>query len=257
LAPAGLSCHYARRHEEPLRSPLRLGLRHRKDIEFYRDRLAGCAGPILEPAVGTGRFLIPLLEAGFAIEGFDVSDEMLERCPANCRARGLAPPLHKMRFQDFHYDRRFAAIVVPLSTFELVTDFDEALAALRRFLAQLEPGGRLLLDLESQRGFFDDAGVRSWTTADGDVLTLTDEHTDVDYLAQCAASTMRYEHWRDRHLVDSELELFTLRWWGVREFELALQACGFRDIIMTGSYRPGHAPAREDEVITFEARRGD
>ena len=227
------------------------------DIEFYRARLAGCAGPILEPAVGTGRFLIPMLEAGFAIEGFDASAEMLERCRANCRARGLAPPLHKMRFQDFQYDRRFAAIVVPLSTFELVTDFDEALAVLRRFHAHLEPGGRLLLDLESQRGFFDDAGVRSWTTADGDVLTLTDEHTDVDYLAQCAASTMRYEHWRDGHLVDSELELFTLRWWGVREFELALKACGFRAITMTGSYRPGHPPGREDDVITFEATRAD
>jgi hypothetical protein len=182
---------------------------------------------------------------------------MLERCRANCRARGLAPPLHKMRFQDFRYGHRFAAIVLPLSTFELITDFDESLAVLRRFHAHLEPDGRLLLDLESQRGFFDDAGVRSWTTADGDVLTLTDEHTDIDHLAQCAASDMRYEHWRDGHLVGSELELFTLRWWGVREFELALQETGFRDITMTGSYRPGHPPSREDQVITFEATRAD
>src|SRR5262249_8159369 len=32
------------------------------DIEFYKERLAGCRGPILEPAVGNGRMLIPLLE---------------------------------------------------------------------------------------------------------------------------------------------------------------------------------------------------
>jgi hypothetical protein len=43
----------------------------------------------------------------------------------------------------------------------------------------------------------------------------------------------------------------------VREFELALQATGFHDITMTGSYRPGHAPSREDQVITFEATRAD
>ena len=97
--------------------------------------------------------------------------------------------------------------------------------------------------------------MRSWTTADGDVLTLTDEHTDIDYLAQCATYHLRYEHCSDGHLVDSELELFTLRWWGVHEFELALKATGFRDIAMTGSYRPGHPPARDDQVITFEARR--
>jgi len=227
------------------------------DIEFYRERLAGCAGPILEPAVGTGRFLIPLLEAGFAIEGFDASDEMLERCRANCRARGHAPPLQTMRFQDFHYDRRFAAIVLPVSSFQLIADFDEALAVLRRFHAHLEPGGRLILDLESIGGFFVDSGVRSWTTAEGDVLTLTDEHTDIDYLAQRTVSHLRYEHWRDGHLVDSELELFTMRWWGVREFELALKATGFRDIAMSGGYRPGRPPDRGDRVITFEARRGD
>jgi hypothetical protein len=43
----------------------------------------------------------------------------------------------------------------------------------------------------------------------------------------------------------------------VHEFELALKACGFRAITMTGSYRPGHPPAREDQVITFEATRAD
>src|SRR4029453_7715973 len=76
------------------------------DLEFYRDRLPRCPGPILEPAVGTGRLLIPLLEAGFAVEGFDASDEMLERCRANCRARRLGPPLQRMRFHDFPYARR-------------------------------------------------------------------------------------------------------------------------------------------------------
>ena len=74
------------------------------DIEFLRARLADCRGPILEPAVGTGRVLIPLLEAGLTVAGFDASDEMLERCRANCSARGLSPRLDKMRFEDFAYD---------------------------------------------------------------------------------------------------------------------------------------------------------
>ena len=34
------------------------------DVEFYIDRLAACHGKILEPCVGTGRILIPLLEQG-------------------------------------------------------------------------------------------------------------------------------------------------------------------------------------------------
>lgn len=63
------------------------------DVEFYRDRLADCQGDILEPGVGTGRILIPLLEAGYHVEGFDVSDEMLELCRRNCEKRGLHPNL--------------------------------------------------------------------------------------------------------------------------------------------------------------------
>ena len=38
------------------------------DVEFLLSRLKGCSGPILEPAVGTGRVLIRLLEGGHDVE---------------------------------------------------------------------------------------------------------------------------------------------------------------------------------------------
>ena len=41
------------------------------DVEYYRERLRGSTGLILEPAVGNGRVLIPLLEAGLQVVGFD------------------------------------------------------------------------------------------------------------------------------------------------------------------------------------------
>ncbi|MEX6161653.1 hypothetical protein AB6G16_08265 [Proteus mirabilis] len=41
------------------------------DVEYYQQRLKDVKGKILEPAVGTGRILIPLLQSGFNIEGFD------------------------------------------------------------------------------------------------------------------------------------------------------------------------------------------
>ena len=48
------------------------------DVEFYMDRLESCKGPILEPATGTGRILIPLLEKGLNVDGFDSSKDMLK-----------------------------------------------------------------------------------------------------------------------------------------------------------------------------------
>lgn len=58
------------------------------DVEFYSDRLASCTGNILEPGVGTGRILIPLLEKGLKVDGFDVSEEMLKICRNNCEKEG-------------------------------------------------------------------------------------------------------------------------------------------------------------------------
>ena len=40
---------------------------------FYRDYAMKANGPILEPMCGTGRFLLPLLEEGFNVHGFDAS----------------------------------------------------------------------------------------------------------------------------------------------------------------------------------------
>jgi SAM-dependent methyltransferase len=59
-------------------------------LEYYARQLAGITGRILEPACGTGRVLIPLLEAGLAVEGLDSSPDMLAVCRQPGRDRGRA-----------------------------------------------------------------------------------------------------------------------------------------------------------------------
>jgi len=227
-----------------------------REIDFYRSRLAGCRGPILEPGIGNGRFLIPLLEAGLQVEGFDASEEMLERCRAHCSERGSSPRLKRMRFQDFAYDDRFEAIIIPFGSFQLIGDFDEALSVLGRFHDHLMPGGRLIVDLDPISDFFaNQVRVRSWPTDDGDLITLQAQQVDIDHIAQRKVSHLRYERWRDTRLIETQLELFTLRWWGINEFELALRTAGFGDIVISGSHEHGRAPTREDWMISFEGRR--
>lgn len=225
------------------------------DIEFLRARLADCRGPILEPAVGTGRVLIPLLEAGFTVEGFDASDEMLERCRAHCRQCGFSPHLDNMRFEDFAYDHAFAAIIMPAGSFELIDDFPRAMGVLRRFHAHLVSGGRLIVDLDPVSFFFGGPEEpESWPTGDGGTLTLTEGKSEIDYLHQRTVTPLRYEYWRDGALVESEIEQFALRWWGKDEFMLALEAAGFTDVTVCGDHQIGRPPGMDDRM-TFEARR--
>ena len=70
-------------------------------LEYYTRQLAGVTGRILESATGTGRVLVPLLEAGFAVEGLDSSPEMLAVCRQHCRDRGLDPVLRETDMTAF------------------------------------------------------------------------------------------------------------------------------------------------------------
>jgi len=118
------------------------------DTRFHLERFAGFERPILEPACGSGRTLIPFLQAGLDVTGFDPSLEMLERCRERAAQAGFSPDLSRQRYEDFAYDRRFGAILIPVSSFTLVDDFAVATAVLRRFHDCLEPGGVLVLDLQ-------------------------------------------------------------------------------------------------------------
>lgn len=227
------------------------------DQEYYRQRLEQCRrGPVLEPAVGNGRLLLPLSEAGFPVEGFDASAEMLEYCQDECRKRKLAVSLTQQTFETFAYDKRFAAVIIPAGSFQLITNALSAGAVLKRLYEHLLPDGKLILDLDPIGSFLGSSGsVRSWTTDDGSLLTLTDHRVETDYVAQTTLSHLRYEHWQGGNLMATELDLFKLRWWGVNEFVLALNAAGFADVVVSGNYKHGQAPQKDDDIISFEARR--
>ncbi len=226
------------------------------DLEYYRQRLAGCDGPILEPAVGNGRILIPMLEMGLAIEGFDASQDMLDYCRQECLSRGLLPTLTCQTFEQFSYDRRFAAIIMPAGSFQLITQTASAMAVLMRFRDHLLPGGRLILDIDPIESIVAQASpVRSWAVGGGDLLTMTCHRAEIDYVKQTTLSHLHYQHWRDSTLLSAELDLFHLRWWGVDELAFALREAGFVDVVVSGDYQHGRQPRKGDRIISFEASR--
>src|SRR5690625_2950424 len=76
------------------------------DVEFYSERLADCQSKILELGVGTGRILIPLLERGMDVDGFDVSTEMLNICKTNCDQRRLQANIVEGKMESFSLDEK-------------------------------------------------------------------------------------------------------------------------------------------------------
>lgn len=228
------------------------------DLEYYFSRLNGCSGPVLEPGVGNGRVFIPLLEKGFDIEGFDASEAMLGYCKSECLSRNLSPKLTCQKFNSFSFEKKFEVIIIPAGTFQLITNLSSAMTALRRFYDHLLPGGRLILDVDNMKGLIEASdSVRSWKVSENEMLTLTSGQSEIDYVKQTSLSYLRYEYWKRGKLMESEMDLFALRWWGVNELILALRKVGFTDVITSGGYEYGKVPINSDLIISFEAMRSD
>lgn len=224
------------------------------DVEFYSERLASCKGNILEPGVGTGRILIPLLEKGLKVDGFDVSEEMLKICRKNCEQRGLNPKLFEEKMESFSLDTKYEAIIVPTGTFLLLNRREDSIKALKNFYNHLSNRGRLILDTFLQTEIsIGKISTRTWESNNGDIITLENKVVEVDYINQYTISHNRYEKWGNGELIQTELERFPLRWYGIEEFKMILEEIGFEDIIISADYKYGQYPTNSSQIITFEA----
>ena len=132
--------------------------------------MASCKGKVLEPATGTGRILIPLLEAGFDMEGFYSSIDMLTICCANCEVRGLTPKLFEANMESFNLDFKYDAIILPTGTFLLLNNREQSIKALRNFHYHLSDGGKLILDLFLQTDIsVGKVTTRTWDCENGEI----------------------------------------------------------------------------------------
>jgi ubiquinone/menaquinone biosynthesis C-methylase UbiE len=225
------------------------------DVEFYLQRLKYRTGPVLEPAVGTGRVMIPLMEAGIEVEGVDNSAEMLAICRARCAERGLQPVLHEGDMGSLSLPERYEAIIIPAGSFLLIERREESLGALKRFREHLVRGGRLILDLELQTDLrVGTISTGTVETPQGETITTESNVVEVNFLEQYSVSYLRYEKWQEGELMQTEMQRFALRWYGLEEFELVLKSLGFSEVVVSADYEYGKRPIHADQTFTYEAR---
>jgi SAM-dependent methyltransferase len=216
--------------------------------------LAGTSGRILEPAAGTGRILIPLLEAGLQVEGLDSSPQMLAVCRQHCRDRGLDPVLREADMTSFAQPDSYEAVIIPTGSITLLDGRNTALQALSCFRESLVPYGRLLVDVPSPQLVTEPEPMRYWRH-DPYLWTLQTMHIDYDPAANQTTRFLRYEKWQDGSLLATELQPFCLQHWSLQEFEGVLAEAGFIDIHVTADYQDDRAPGPDSDDWTFHAVR--
>jgi cyclopropane fatty-acyl-phospholipid synthase-like methyltransferase len=101
--------------------------------------------PVLDVGCGTGRLLLPWLVDGVDVDGVDISPAMLRECRRRARSLGLRPRLRLQSMEALNMRSRYRTIVVPSSSFQLLTSEASARLAMAAFRRHLEPGGALVM----------------------------------------------------------------------------------------------------------------
>lgn len=116
-----------------------------EDEFFYLDLVGQYGQPVLDVGCGTGRLVLDFLSSGLDVDGVDNSPKMLDICHEKARQLGLAPNLYRQAMESLNLPRKYRTIMVPSSSFQLVTDAELVGQTMKRFHEHLVPGGVLVM----------------------------------------------------------------------------------------------------------------
>lgn len=204
---------------------------------YFLEIIRGSGEPVLDVACGTGRTLLDYLALGIDIDGVDISPEMIAKCQENAHAAGLKPNLYVQAMQSLNLPRRYRTIIVPSSSFLLLTERHTALKALARFRNHLEPGGTLAMSL---RVFAPDPDENTW---EWELVSEAERPVDgasvqqwfrcqFDLPVRLQSTEYRYDVLKDGQLVQSETYRNSpdLTWYLVSEAEELVSSAGFANV---------------------------
>lgn len=104
---------------------------------------------ILEMACGTGNLTLELLNRGYQVDGFDLSNEMLAQANNKLsKKRGFR--LFNMNMKNFRMDRKYHSVIAACDSINYILDEEELKETFQTVLEHLEPGGLFIFDINSE-----------------------------------------------------------------------------------------------------------
>jgi SAM-dependent methyltransferase len=230
---------------------------HWPDRSLYRDVIVASGQPALDVGCATGRLLLDYLAEGLDVEGVDLSPEMLAICRAKAHSLGLQPTLYQQAMEALDLPRRYRTIVVSSSSFQLLTDPADAVAAMQRIFDHLAPGGTLVMPfmILGPPEAAEEAGSEDWRLVvervrpeDG-ALVRRWSRSRYDLVAQLEHTEDRYEVRRDDTLIASELHARSpaTRWYTQEQARALYHQAGLVNVHLLSRF--SHQPASDEDTL--------
>jgi ubiquinone/menaquinone biosynthesis C-methylase UbiE len=225
-----------------------------EDSEFFLQVVRRYGEPVLDVGCGSGRVLLDYMAQGIDVDGVDNSPELLAIGREKAAALGFAPNLYQQPMQKLALPRSYRTILVPSSSFQLLTDAAEAAEAMRRFYAHLQPGGALVMSFgwDWVEGEPDDTGwqlhfekvrpedgaiVRSWI------------HSWAEPVQRYWHTAQRFEVEKDGVVIQQEEHLQSpeVRWYSQAQAVQVYRDAGFGEVHVYSGFT--WEPARPEDRL--------
>lgn len=232
------------------------------EYAFFRHYVAQATGPIVEPMCGTGRYLIPYLEEGFAIEGFDASPFMLNALRAKSAQKNLNPHVWEQFLEDVPSfaeataGKQYNLIFIPDSSFCLFLEPTQIATALQKIYALLQPGGTFIFDVETVHAIPAKTGLwhgKAYKKIDG--TTIISSTLPLPIENNIASVICRYELMHKTEIIKTEMEYFQIRLYYPDELQQILYDIGFSQVRKIEAYDLNCIPSAQDYTVVFECKK--
>ena len=241
-----------------------------QEAQYFKSLVERFGQPGLDLGCGTGRLLLPLLQAGLDVDGCDYSADMLALCRERATAAGLSPTLYQQAMHELDLPRRYKTIfacgVIGLGGQRRLT-----MQTMQRCYDHLRPGGAFAFDYsprwndppawlsrlpENRRALPDEwpESTERQRLADGSELEIATRTVSMDPLEDVTTRQIRARLWRDGKLLTEEIHTQKVEDYSKHELILMLERAGFGDIQLYGDH--SDEPATADHgVLVFVARK--
>lgn len=222
----------------------------RAEVDFYASFMSP-GHRVLEAMSGSGRLQIPLLQAGYHVDGVDNSPNMLARCRQRCAHLKFTPHLYEQSLEDLKLVDRYNLCIIAMGSFQLIADTTRALQALQKLRAHMHDQAILLLDIFVPSNTTD-------TTRETDVAFI-----DAHHAVTCSTryffhknkkrvdALCSYELIVDGRVQEQEDELMEFVWYDDHELKQLLNQAGFD---MTRIHEQSFRSAGISRIVQATAR---
>ena len=225
------------------------------ELPLLRSFLEIHLGPSLEIGCGSGRLLYPLIEAGFSVEGLELSADMIQLC----REHPTPATIHHGNMDQWQAPQRYASLLVPAFTLQLSQD---PAAALKHFATMLQDRGMIYLSTFTPLAeILGDLPENTWypdhqtLLPDGSLAVLHTLHR-VDREQQLLERSHRYEiHDSSGQCLSSHESQQRIHWITREQLKRMLTAAGFEIVQQYADFKPSRKSLKQAQIISTIARR--